>query len=108
MNPLRPIENVLEWVLNWLHGTVGLTYGWAIVVLTIVVRAAGNGYELLFHDDGPGFGTQAADGQRTTFGLELVKMLAEQLNGKVRYLTGAGSTVHLTFVPDAIPLRVAS
>ena len=40
MNPLRPIENVLEWVLNWLHGTVGLTYGWAIVVLTIVVRAA--------------------------------------------------------------------
>lgn len=76
--------------------------------VTIVVRAAGNGYELLFHDDGPGFGTQAADGQRTTFGLELVKMLAEQLNGKVRYLTGAGSTVHLTFVPDAIPLRVAS
>lgn len=76
--------------------------------VTIVVRAAGSGYELLFHDDGPGFASSAAEGERTTFGLELVKMLAEQLNGKVRYLTGAGSTVHMTFMPDAVPMRVAS
>lgn len=74
--------------------------------VTIVVRAAGSGYELLFHDDGPGFAV--SEGERTTFGLELVNMLAEQLNGKVRYLSGAGSTVHMTFMPDAVPMRVAS
>jgi len=40
LNPLTPIENGLEWFLNRLHENVGLTYGWAIVVLTLIVRAA--------------------------------------------------------------------
>ncbi len=40
LNPLTPIENGLTWVIKWLHDTGHLTYGWAIVVLTILVRLA--------------------------------------------------------------------
>jgi YidC/Oxa1 family membrane protein insertase len=40
VNPLRPIENALDWVLQRLHENVGLTYGWSIVVLVLLVRAA--------------------------------------------------------------------
>jgi two-component sensor histidine kinase len=40
--------------------------------------------------------------------LELVQMLAEQLNGEVRFLKGEGTTVSLTFVPEPATLRVAS
>lgn len=40
MNPLTPLEDGLRWVLDRLHENVGLTYGWSIVVLTLLVRAA--------------------------------------------------------------------
>ena len=40
MNPLRPIEDFLTWALEGLHSTIGLPWGWAIVVLTICVRMA--------------------------------------------------------------------
>ena len=35
---LTPIENVLEDVLTWLHGTAGLSWAWSIVALTVMVR----------------------------------------------------------------------
>jgi YidC/Oxa1 family membrane protein insertase len=35
---LTPIEDVLTWALEWFHTTMGLTWAWAIVALTIVVR----------------------------------------------------------------------
>jgi YidC/Oxa1 family membrane protein insertase len=35
---LTPLENVMRHVLDWLHSTVGLTWGWSIVALTILVR----------------------------------------------------------------------
>jgi YidC/Oxa1 family membrane protein insertase len=35
---LSPIENVLTEVLVWLHETVGLTWAWSIVGLTVLVR----------------------------------------------------------------------
>ena len=35
---LSPLENVMAWLLQHLHDTVGLTWGWSIVVLTILVR----------------------------------------------------------------------
>ncbi|HET7743743.1 MAG TPA: membrane protein insertase YidC [Gaiellaceae bacterium] len=35
---LTPIENVLSDVLIWLHGTVGLSWAWSIVALTVIVR----------------------------------------------------------------------
>ena len=39
-SPLTPLEDVLRSVLKWLgpHGTVGLTWAWSIVALTIIVR----------------------------------------------------------------------
>ncbi len=37
-SPLTPIEHLLRHVLDWLHGTIGLPWAWAIVALTIIVR----------------------------------------------------------------------
>ena len=37
-NPLRPLENFLQSVLIWLHETIGFSWGWSIVVLTVLVR----------------------------------------------------------------------
>jgi YidC/Oxa1 family membrane protein insertase len=38
MSPLGPIENVLTALLEWLHASVGLTWAWSIVALTLIVR----------------------------------------------------------------------
>jgi YidC/Oxa1 family membrane protein insertase len=38
MNPLTPIEDVLTWLLKWLHETGNLPWAWAIVAVTIIVR----------------------------------------------------------------------
>lgn len=38
MNPLDLLEVPLRGVLDFLHGTLGFTYGWAIVMLTVLVR----------------------------------------------------------------------
>jgi YidC/Oxa1 family membrane protein insertase len=35
---LSPIENALAWLLEHLHDSVGLSWGWSIVALTIIVR----------------------------------------------------------------------
>ncbi|MDH4103381.1 MAG: YidC/Oxa1 family membrane protein insertase [Thermoleophilia bacterium] len=35
---LSPLENVLTEVLTWLHDSVGLTWAWSIVALTVIVR----------------------------------------------------------------------
>jgi len=35
---LSPLESVLTDVLIWLHETVGFTWGWSIVALTVIVR----------------------------------------------------------------------
>jgi YidC/Oxa1 family membrane protein insertase len=37
-NPLRPLENLLESLLEWFHATVGLTWAWSIVALVVLVR----------------------------------------------------------------------
>src|SRR5437879_12383681 len=37
-NPLHPIEDALRHVLDWLHGTIGLSWAWSIVALTVIVR----------------------------------------------------------------------
>ena len=37
-SPLTPIEHALRHVLDWLHGTVGLSWAWSIVALTVLVR----------------------------------------------------------------------
>jgi YidC/Oxa1 family membrane protein insertase len=35
---LTPLENILTDVLVWLHDTVGFTWAWSIVALTVIVR----------------------------------------------------------------------
>ena len=35
---LTPLENVMTDVLEWLHASVGLTWAWSIVALTLMVR----------------------------------------------------------------------
>jgi YidC/Oxa1 family membrane protein insertase len=37
-SPLTPLEDILRSVLDWLHGSVGLTWAWSIVALTVIVR----------------------------------------------------------------------
>ena len=37
-SPLTPLEDLLRHVLNWLHTSIGLTWAWSIVGLTIIVR----------------------------------------------------------------------
>jgi YidC/Oxa1 family membrane protein insertase len=37
-NPLKPIEDLLTSLLEWLHATVGLTWAWSIVALVVLVR----------------------------------------------------------------------
>ena len=37
---LTPIENALAWLLEHLHDSVGLSWGWSIIALTIIVRIA--------------------------------------------------------------------
>ncbi len=40
MNPLALLEDPLRGLLDFLHENVNLTYGWSIVVLTLIVRTA--------------------------------------------------------------------
>jgi YidC/Oxa1 family membrane protein insertase len=37
-SPLTPLEDVLRNVLDWFHGSAGLSWAWAIVAVTVVVR----------------------------------------------------------------------
>ena len=37
-NPLKPLEHLLQHILVWLHVTVGFTWAWSIVALTVLVR----------------------------------------------------------------------
>jgi YidC/Oxa1 family membrane protein insertase len=37
-SPLTPLEHAARHVLDWLHGTVGLSWAWSIVALTVIVR----------------------------------------------------------------------
>jgi YidC/Oxa1 family membrane protein insertase len=37
-SPLTPLEDILRNVLDWLHGSIGLSWAWSIVALTVIVR----------------------------------------------------------------------
>lgn len=39
-NPLKPLENLLTWLLEHLHDSVGLSWAWSIVALVVIVRIA--------------------------------------------------------------------
>ena len=37
-SPLTPLEHAARHVLNWLHFSIGLSWAWSIVALTVIVR----------------------------------------------------------------------
>ena len=37
-NPLKPLDDLLTSLLEWFHGTVGLSWAWSIVALVVLVR----------------------------------------------------------------------
>jgi YidC/Oxa1 family membrane protein insertase len=37
-SPLTPLEHALRHILDWLHTSVGFTWAWSIVALTVIVR----------------------------------------------------------------------
>lgn len=81
--------------------------GDAVGQVNIILRSAGNGYELLFSDNGGGMGQEPILSERS-FGLELVRVLAHQLNGELHILKGSGTTFSLTFRGEERLLRSAS
>jgi len=81
--------------------------GDAVGQVNIILRTAGNGHELLFSDDGGGMGQEPILTERS-FGLELVRVLAHQLNGELHILKGSGTTFSLTFRGEERLLRSAS
>lgn len=76
--------------------------------IAISLRKLGeNQYELTFADDGVG-AQQEAFFRSGSFGLELVRSLATQLDGRIRLLKGEGTTFQMTFQPEERTLRRAS
>jgi two-component sensor histidine kinase/tetratricopeptide (TPR) repeat protein len=76
--------------------------------IAISLRKLGeNQYELTFADDGVG-PQQDAFFRSGSFGLELVRSLATQLDGRIRLLKGEGTTFQMTFQPEERSLRKVS
>ncbi len=76
--------------------------------ITIIMRRMGeNQCELLFSDDGVGMGHEQFFNS-DSFGSELVRTLATQLDGRIRLLRGEGTTFQLTFDVQDHTLRKAS
>lgn len=110
--PPLPVETLmpLTLVVNELF-TNSLKYAFcdgSMGRITVVVRPSGVGYELLFSDNGSGMGTDEPGAKDKSFGLELVRTLARQLNGEVHFLKGRGTTISMTFAPDRMALQAAS
>ena len=63
--------------------------------------------ELFYNDDGIGTGDHVLY-QKDSFGMSLMRAFAEQLDGEMRILKGEGTTVILTFRPEAVRIRKAS
>lgn len=104
MNTLLPLTLVVNELL-----TNALKYafqGQETGRIAIAVKATAGGYELRCQDDGVGMAPDHA--RERSFGLELVRVLAEQLNGSFRVSSGNGTTLHLDFAPDKEPMRIAS
>ncbi len=76
--------------------------------ITIVLRRLGeNQCELVFGDNGVGL-RQEQFFQQESFGLELVRTLAQQLDGRIHLLKGEGTTFQMTFEPQTRMMKRAS
>ncbi len=76
--------------------------------ITVVLRRLGeNQCELVFSDNGVGM-RQEQFFHTDSFGLELVRALATQLEGRINLLKGEGTTFQMTFEPQERRMRKAS
>ena len=78
--------------------------------LSIQLKRSGLGFELVYHDDGPGMEQERFFHGRS-FGNQLVCSLAEQLNGQVGLERADRTRVVLRFTPDEVQrvgMRAAS
>jgi two-component sensor histidine kinase len=75
--------------------------------LRMIIRSTSTGYEMLFSDDGSGIRESQLPGERS-FGMELIRVLADQLNGELTIMDGPGTTFRMRFAPDRRSVRVAS
>ncbi|MCB0811415.1 MAG: sensor histidine kinase, partial [Flavobacteriales bacterium] len=69
--------------------------------LSIQLKRAGHGFELVYHDDGPGMEQERFFHERS-FGNQLVSSLAEQLNGQIGLEHADHTRVVLQFEPDEV------
>lgn len=76
--------------------------------ITIVIRPAGNAHELIYSDTGTISEAQVRPDHLGGFGMQLIGALAQQLNGELRTLKGAGMAVGLVFSAQAQRSRMAS
>lgn len=65
--------------------------------ISISIKKNQDMYELIAGDNGKGFDKKMFDTETNTLGLELIKMLSEQLNGKVIILDKAGTWYQIKF-----------
>jgi PAS domain S-box-containing protein len=61
--------------------------------ITITAARSGAGLVLAYHDNGPGFPEGLSFETVTSFGLQLVRIMVEQLDGKLRLERTSGTTI---------------
>ena len=71
----------------------------------IVLRATGERLELRYSDDGRQDDSRSRAG---SFGAELMRALAEQLNGEITTIEGLRRTTCLVMTPESLGMRKAS
>ncbi len=66
------------------------------VITFRMYREGANAYRMVIGDNGKGSAV-AIDGAHTTFGMELIKMLVDQLHGEIKRLEEKGTVYQITF-----------
>lgn len=102
-NELMPLSLIVnELLTNTIkHGIAPDAHG----TIHIVLRAAGERLELRYCDDGA---RQPQHERESSFGTELMRALADQLNGALTVQDGLRQTTCLVLAPDSLALRKAS
>ncbi|MBL0127832.1 MAG: ATP-binding protein [Flavobacteriales bacterium] len=76
--------------------------------IRIGLRNTDGTMELTLSDDGVGLDPSASKEELGSIGSGLIHSLAQQLNGKMTFAGGAGTTFRLAFIPDRMEQRLAS
>lgn len=102
-NELMPLSLIVNELLtnSIKHGIAPEAHG----SIQMVLRAAGERLELRYSDDGTQDDSRSRAG---TFGAELMRALAEQLNGEITTIDGIRRTTCLVVMPESLGMRKAS